>query len=366
MLKPKKVNPPSKTHVTHHCSWLSCKKWGKWKRRLSYIRKTDTVCMTLLIQACVGSSDLWCSSWCWLFFSHMHIFVLFWRSNAHRSCTFMKQTQSEVQDLNLLLLFILFFPFSVWLLPLNLRRTRQLNTMNAWVDHLYQKLYIWFIDHYYKDLQDIYIMWEMRETQRRECAAYRPFWVQMWLPCSLVMHQSVIRIRQYYRMLYYQYQRQWHHLLNSVLCCSLFTIPHINSCAAPGFSWRANMVWRRRVDSTFIALTVAKLLGTQVILSPVSCQHHSTLDVCMHAHLFHPTVILRVRLKTGQSENVLTINDISGAVTTLTLSCFTTNTSLANIYSWMYWFNIFDFILFKWVTANMQKSDCARLILSVA
>lgn len=36
--------------------------------------------------------------------------------------------------------------------------------MNAWVDRLYQRLYIWFIDHYYKDLQDIYIMWEMKET----------------------------------------------------------------------------------------------------------------------------------------------------------------------------------------------------------
>lgn len=203
-------------------------------------------------------------------------------------------------------------------------------------------------------------------------AAYRPFWVQMWLPCSLVMHQSVIKIREYYRMLCYQYQRQWHHLLNSVLCCSLFTIPHINSCAAPAFSWRANMAWKRpteiiqqvghsshspprlftvafflslmlcSVDSTFIALTVAKLLGnssysfTRFLSAPLHTR-------CLHActHLLHPAVILRVRLKTGQSENVLTINDISGAVTTLTLSFFTTNTNLANIYSWMYWCIIF-------------------------
>lgn len=117
------------------------------------------------------------------------------------------------KDLILLFLFILFFPFSVWLLPLNLRRTKQLNTMNAWVDRLYQRLYIWFIDHYYKDLQDIYIMWEMKETWGGS-AAYMPFWVQMWLPCSLVMHQSVIKIREYYRMLCYRYQWQWHNLLN--------------------------------------------------------------------------------------------------------------------------------------------------------
>lgn len=151
----------------------------------------------------------------------------------------------------------------------------------------------------------------------------------------------------------------------------MFTIPHINSCAAPAFSWRANMAWRRpteiiqqvghsshslprlftvafflslmlcSVDSTFIALTVAKLLGnssysfTRFLSAPLHtrCLHTFTSPWC---HFASGT---QNRTKWKCIDDKWHQRCGNYAHTEFFL---TTNTNLANIYSWMYWCIIFD------------------------